>query len=151
MRQGQETKRGGKCSRGHCLDWSLHSSGNHNLSWWVLIQQTNWLTIVWLGWNLFLQLTFLCRQVIILQHFLIAKLISLRPAAICRASNLSAQGLNASCIPSQVKSQQQFECSKCCSLKLKIENCQVRLFQLVPCSESFIAQGPSHTLHTWQK
>ena len=64
------------------------------------------------------------------------------PAAICSASNLSAKGLNA-CIPAQVKSQQQFECSKraedCCSLKLKIENCQVRLFQWVPCRESLIA------------
>ena len=39
-----------------CLDWSLQSSWNHNLAWlawWVLIQQTKWLTIVWVGWIFF--------------------------------------------------------------------------------------------------
>ena len=80
------------------------------------------------------------------------------PAAICRASNLSAKGLNAShASHAQVKSQQQFECSKraedCCSLKLKIENCQVRLFQLVPCRESLIAacSGSIPHIALWTK
>ena len=80
------------------------------------------------------------------------------PAAICRASNLSAKGLNAShASHAQVKSQQQFECSKraedCCSLKLKIENCQVRLFQLVPCRESLIAASSGSIPHIalWTK
>lgn len=88
-----------------CLDWSLQSSWNRNLSWWVF-NSTNKLIGICLSGKELLSPTDIPLSP---SHHHPAALSDCwtHPAAICRASNLSAKGLNA-CIPAQVKSQQQF-------------------------------------------